>query len=77
MYSSPFIAWLLDKGASKGLKPEDYKVPHSSHKMDAYRDTLVWVAYCKVCSAETDDKLNVECSGQYQRKEVDKVKEQD
>lgn len=46
-------------------------MPHHSHEMDVYRDSGVWVAYCKTCSAETDDKLDQECPGEYVRKNVD------
>lgn len=53
-------------------------MPHQSHKMDAYRDNgFEWVAFCKICSAETDDKLNVECPGQYVRSEIDKEHKSD
>lgn len=46
---------------------------HHTHDMDAYRDvgSHEWVAYCKKCSAETDDKLEQECPGEYVRKNVD------
>jgi len=46
-------------------------MPHETHEMAAYRDSGVWVAYCKKCSAEAEPDLAKECPGTYVRKNVD------
>lgn len=45
-------------------------MPHYTHRMNAYHDGTVWVAYCQVCSAE-GDKLNDPCPGEYRSKSVE------
>ncbi len=42
-------------------------MPHPSHQMSAYRDGMGWQTFCQKCSAETEDKLSVECPGKYVR----------
>ncbi len=54
-------------------------MPHPSRQMSAYRDGMGWQTFCQKCSAETEDKLSVECPGKYvrddTRNKVDKDKE--
>ena len=37
---------------------------HPTHKLSAYKDGFVWVAFCRLCSREGKN-LAVECPGEF------------
>lgn len=49
---------------------------HPTHKLDAYRDNQVWIAFCKVCSRE-GDLLVEECPGKFVSARVDSNSKKD